>query len=114
MPGLRQPPPQLDGVAGAYYSPYYTPEADMATRTVRLDREAEEVLAQIRHATGLPISETLKRGLRALQQQLETTAEQTPYDIFRELDLGPGGYAIGPSTESRQLVRRAVAEKLRR
>lgn len=86
----------------------------MATRTVRLDREAEEVLAHIRHATGLPISEALKQGLRALQEQLETSAEQTPFAVYRELELGPGGYAIGPSTESRQHVRRAIANKLRR
>jgi len=34
----------------------------MATRTVRLDDEAEATLRQIRKATGLPISEVLKQG----------------------------------------------------
>lgn len=39
----------------------------MATRTVRLDDEAEAALQQIRDATGLPISEALKRGLQTLK-----------------------------------------------
>jgi len=86
----------------------------MATRTVRLDREAERALAEIQKATGLPISEALKRGLRALQQHLQAEAARTPYSIYCELDLGPGGYAIGPSTEVRQHVRRAIANKLAR
>jgi len=34
----------------------------MAIRTVRLDHEAEATLRQIREATGLPISEVLRRG----------------------------------------------------
>ena len=48
----------------------------MATRTVRLDAEAEAALHQIREATGLPISEVLKRGLRSLREQVK--AEGTP------------------------------------
>lgn len=42
----------------------------MATRTVRLDDEAEEALREVRAATGLPISEALKRGLRSLQERV--------------------------------------------
>ena len=78
----------------------------MATRTVRLDREAEKVLDEVREATGLPISEALKAGLRSLQQQLKSSEPaRSPYDIYRELDLGPGGYAIGPSTDTRAAIR---------
>ena len=43
----------------------------MAIRTVRLDDEAEATLRQIREATGLPISEALKQGLRSLKQQVD-------------------------------------------
>jgi antitoxin component of RelBE/YafQ-DinJ toxin-antitoxin module len=82
----------------------------MATRTVRLDDEAEDALAEIREATGLPISEALKRGLRSLRQQVVQDAERTPFDLYQQLDLGPGGYAIAPSTDTR----RGVAEALRR
>jgi hypothetical protein len=93
---------------------YVIQERDMATRTVRLDDEAETALAEVRKATGLPISEALKRGLRTLRDQVRQECVRTPYDVFRELDLGPGGYAIGPSTDTRRTVRRAVKSKLRR
>ena len=86
----------------------------MATRTVRLDDEAEKALAEIRGATGLPISEALKRGLRALQAHIRSDKGRTPYSIYRELDLGAGGYARGSSSETRQRVREAVAKKLNR
>ena len=84
----------------------------MATRTVRLDEEAEKVLDEVRAATGLPISEALKAGLRSLQHQLKNGEPvRSPYDIYRELDLGPGGYAIGPSTDSRAAVRNLLNKK---
>jgi len=86
----------------------------MATRTVRLDDEAEKALRQIREATGLPISEALKRGLRSLRQHVEQESLRTPYDVYRELDHGPGGSAIAPSTDVRRAVRAAVRKKLGR
>jgi hypothetical protein len=86
----------------------------MATRTVRLDEEAEKALQEVQAATGLPISEALKRGLRSLQEQVRSEAGRTPYDVYRALDLGPGGYAIAPSTASRRGVREAIRRKLRR
>jgi len=86
----------------------------MAIRTVRLDDEAEEALREVRAATGLPISEALKRGLRSLQERVRHEASRTPYDVYRELDLGPGGYANAPSTETRRGVRQALRRKLGR
>lgn len=86
----------------------------MATRTVRLDTEAEKALEEIQAATGLPISEAFKRGLRSLQEQVRREVRRTPYDIYQELDLGPGGYAIAPSTDTRRGVGEAVRRKLRR
>ena len=86
----------------------------MATRTVRLDDEAEEALRQIRDATGLPISEALKQGLQALRQRVRDEGGRRPYDLYRHLDLGPGGYAIGPSTESRRGVITALRRKHKR
>jgi hypothetical protein len=85
----------------------------VATRTVRLDDEAEAVLQQIRDATGLPISEALKRGLQSLKQRVSEESGRRPYDVFRELDLGPGGYAVAPSTDTRRGVRAALRKKLR-
>jgi hypothetical protein len=86
----------------------------MALRTVRLDDEAEKALKEIRDATGLPISEALKRGLRALRKDLQQKAPRTPYEIYRKLNLGPGGSAIGPSTEVSRLVKESIRKKLGR
>jgi len=86
----------------------------VATRTVRLDEEAEQALQQIRDATGLPISEALKRGLRALQERVQHESRRTAYDVYQELDLGPGGYAIAPSTQSRRGVAAALRKKFGR
>jgi enoyl-CoA hydratase/carnithine racemase len=86
----------------------------MAIRTVRLDEEAEATLREIRKATGLPISDALKQGLRSLKQQVRDAQRQRPYDVYERLDLGPGGYASAPSTETRRGVAAALRKKLRK
>jgi hypothetical protein len=86
----------------------------MAIRTVRLDDDAEAALRKICEATGPPISEALKRGLRTLRQQVEQEMKRTPWDVYREVDPGPGGYAISPSTETRRGVKQAIGKKLHR
>jgi hypothetical protein len=86
----------------------------MATRTVRLDDEAEAALREIRDATGLPISEVLKRGLRSFGDRVKRETRRTPYDIYRKLDHGPGGSAIAASTDTRRAVRAAIKKKLGR
>lgn len=86
----------------------------MGIRTVRLDDETEKVLGQITRVTGLSVSAALKRGLLALRDEVTRQAHQVPYDVYRELDLGPGGYATTPSTRTREGVRSAVRRKLGR
>lgn len=86
----------------------------MSARTVRLDDEAEQALAHIMDCTGLSRVEALKQGLFALRAQLAHQAPPQPYDIYAALDLGPGGTAIAPSTETRRGVREALQRKLRR
>jgi len=39
---------------------------------------------------------------------------RTAYEIYKGLDLGPGGYAIAPSTETRRGVREALRRKFGR
>ena len=56
----------------------------MATRTVRLDDEAEAALAHIRKTTGLEISEALKRGLEPFRNTSTVESSRTPYDIYRQ------------------------------
>jgi hypothetical protein len=83
----------------------------MATRTVRFDAETERVLSEVRAATGLPISEALKRGLRALQTHVRQTPVHSAYEIYSQMDLGPGGYAIASSADTRSGVRLALGRK---
>lgn len=86
----------------------------MGIRTVRLDAEAERVLQEIRQATGMPISAALKRGLRVVRDEVVRTSRQSAYDLYCQLDLGPGGYAKGPSTDTRATATRAIAARARR
>jgi hypothetical protein len=84
----------------------------MATRTVRLDSEAEQTLASLTRMTGLSISEVLKRGLIAYRQQaLVATGAHSPYEVFRRLDLGPGGYANAPARDAKSAVKAAILRK---
>jgi hypothetical protein len=80
---------------------------------VRLDDEAEAALQQIRETAGLPISEALKQGLQVLKQRVGEESGRRPFDLYQQLDLGPGGYAIGPSTDTRG-VATALRKKFRR
>jgi Arc/MetJ-type ribon-helix-helix transcriptional regulator len=86
----------------------------MATRTVRLDDETEKILDQLVHATGLSISAVLKQGLQVLRERLGEPSGRSAWDLYEELDLGPGGYSIAPSTESRQGIQEALRRKLGR
>ena len=85
----------------------------MATRTVRLDDEAEEALTLITQSTGLSISSALKQGLMMLKDQVVFDEQQTPYEIYASLDLGEGGDAIAPSTDVRRGVKEAIQRKLK-
>ncbi len=83
----------------------------MATRTVRLDEGAEQLLKDIVQMTGLSISNALKEGLKALETDLREDSRSVPYAIYKELDLGPGGYAIAPSSDAKEAVKRVIAGK---
>jgi negative regulator of replication initiation len=84
----------------------------MATRTVRLDREAEQTLAALTKTTGLSISEVLKRGLMAYRQQAQNEpAKHSPYELLSRLDLGPGGYARAPAKDAKSALRSVILRK---
>jgi len=89
----------------------------MATRTVRLDRGSERVLADVRSATGLSVSEILKRGIAEVKRTLQNQVAERPFDLYVTLDLGPGGYALAPARQAKTALRRilrAKAQKSRR
>ncbi len=83
----------------------------MATRTVRLDEDAERTLKEITKTTGMPISSVLKEGLVALRDRLRDEASKNAFEIYQELDLGEGGYANAPSTETRRGVLSALKKR---
>jgi len=82
----------------------------MASRTVRLDDEAERVLAELRNRTGMTISETLKHGLLVLRQKLRQEPTRTAWDVYERLDLGPGGYGRAASG-TKPAIQRAIRRK---
>jgi len=86
----------------------------MGIRTVRLDEETEKALGQIMKVTGLSVSAAMKKGLLVLRNEVAREAQGVPYDIYEELDLGPGGYARAPATQTRRGVQAAIRQKLRR
>ena len=86
----------------------------MGIRTVRLDEETEKVLEQIVTVTRLSVSGAMKKGLLVLRNEVVREAQRVPYDIYKELDLGPGGYAVAPATQTRRGVQAAIRRKLRR
>ena len=86
----------------------------MGTKTIRLDDETEQILKQIIRSTGLSITGALKKGLFVLHREIEQHTHRAPYDVYRELDLGPGGDAIAPSTQIRQGMRKALQKKHQR
>lgn len=86
----------------------------MATRTVRLDNETEDILEEVRRKTGMSVSDVLKEGVRALREEHSRKAIPTPFEVYRRLDLGAGGYTSFPSTDVRRGVREAIRKKLRR
>jgi hypothetical protein len=86
----------------------------MGTRTVRLDDETEKVLEEIVAATGSSVSAAMKKGLLVLRDEVVREAGRVPYDVYKELDLGSGGYAVAPATRTRRGVQAALRRKLRR
>lgn len=83
----------------------------MATRTVRLDDEAEGALREVRERTGLSISDALKAGILALREWHTRGGSPSAFDIYQELDLGPGGYSHSPSDDTRSGVQEVLRKR---
>lgn len=86
----------------------------MAIRTVRLDERTERTLERLRRDTGLTISEVLKRGVAAYAGSAQGAATPTPYDVYRHIALGDGGWALAPACDAKHQVRKVIARKHRR
>lgn len=85
----------------------------MSLRTVRLDDETEKALKHVTKKTGWSVSAALKRGVLVLNEEISYRPKVSAFEIYRRLDLGPGGYAIAPSTETRRGMQLALKRKPR-
>jgi hypothetical protein len=83
----------------------------MATRTVQLDDDGGQILDELIEGTGLTAPEVVRRGLHILRDSLSEPVRPSAWEIYEKLDLGPGGYAVAPSTESRRGVQEAIRRK---
>lgn len=83
----------------------------MGIKTVRLDRRSEALLRDLVRRTGMNASQTLKAGLQALHRSLQEDRGKRPWDVYRTLDLGPGGYARAPASQAKQAVREIIRRK---
>lgn len=86
----------------------------MSLRSVRLDEETEEALGRVCRATGASVSEVIKQGIVTLATRLARRAGPRPFDIYSQLDLGPGGYARAPARKAKQAVSQLIREDLKR
>jgi hypothetical protein len=86
----------------------------MSTRTVRLDEESERLLAKLCRAKDLSVSAALKQGLQALSDALDAEGPTpTPYAVYEQLDLGPGGYSRAGARSAKAEIARIVRGKIR-
>jgi hypothetical protein len=83
----------------------------MGVRTVRLEPADEKRLERIRRKTGWTASDVLKRGMQLLDESIAKQPTSSAYDLYASLDLGPGGYALGPSDKVRETVRQAISRR---
>ena len=83
----------------------------MSIRTVRLDDDDEATLTVLRQRTGLSISEVLKRGLYAYAAAERETVVEYPYEIYRRLELGAGGNAVGSAARAKAAAAEAIRKK---
>ncbi len=61
--------------------------------------------------TGLSISEVLKRGVFAYRNKALEESARRPYEIYRQLDLGSGGYARAPAQKAKTAIADIIRNK---
>ena len=86
----------------------------MPLHSVRFDDEAEAALALVCDSTGSSPSEVLQRGVVALAKGLRRKPPSHPFEIYRKLDLGPGGYARAPARQAKAALDGLIRRKHQR
>ncbi len=83
----------------------------MPPHCVRFDDEAEAALVLVCDATHSSRSEVLRRGVVALAKDLGRKPPPLPFEIYRKLDLGLGGYARAPARRAKSALAALIRRK---
>lgn len=84
----------------------------MATRTVRLDTDAEATLADLRRRTDQSISEVIRRSLQAYARELDADIRMRPGEVYRKLGLpGEGGFAVAPASRAKEVIADVIRKR---
>jgi len=70
-----------------------------------LDEESERALVEVQRRTGLSVSGALKHGLMVAGDAIRGRQSPMPYEIYRAIELGPGGYAKRPARRAKAAIR---------
>ena len=82
----------------------------MTIRSVRLDKETEEILQSILSREQMTFTQAVKEGIRSLAQNMDQDAGMSPYEIFKSLDLGSGGETRVSSAQAKEGIEKILRE----
>ena len=74
----------------------------MATRSVRLDNEAEQALTEVTNVTGQSISESIKHGLFLYQKEIQSKRKPSSFFEGKHLE---GGESLGDASNVSALLK---------
>jgi hypothetical protein len=86
----------------------------MVHRNSYLNSETEKVQKEMKKKAGRSVSPTLKRGILVLRDEVSRHPQRSAFKIYQRLDLGPGGYTLAPSTDTRRGMQFALLRNSRR
>ena len=82
-----------------------------------LDRESEKILLIMRERTSLSDAQAIKAGLKIYADRIGLYAPDKPNrreayrEVYRKMDLGPGGYAVAPAKDAKTAVAEIIRKK---
>ena len=85
-----------------------------------LDRESEKILLIMRERTDLSDVQAIKAGLKIYADRIGLYAPDKPNrreayrEAYRKMDLGPGGYAVAPAKDAKNVVAEIIRKKFER
>lgn len=87
----------------------------MATHSVRLNKETEQTLEQLRRETGKSTSELLRMGIEKLKDDVAEEETKTPFEIYEEVcaefNLDEGDRAKASAENAESAVKDVIRDK---